>query len=182
MPAECDGTLPGYKWFLRPNQEVKMPTDEEQQSVLDSLMLKYYHSVGRNANLLLNSTPDTTGLIPEGLLVHYENFGKEIKRRFGQSVAETTGEGDSVELTLKTPGKIDHVIIMEDIKDGERVRAYEVEGLVPGNKWQKLCDGISVGHKRIQQFDRTEVAKVRFKATEKAATPKIRRLAVFNVA
>ncbi len=59
--------------------------------------------------------------------------------------------------------------------------AYEVEGLVPGNKWQKLCDGRSIGHKRIQKFDRTEVAKVRVKITEKAATPMIRRLAVFDV-
>jgi len=137
--------------------------------------------VGHNANLLLNATPDTTGQIPEIIRPHYENFGQEIQRRFGTSLAETTGEGDTVELTLKQPAKIDHVIIMEDIAHGERVRAYKVEGLVPGNKWQTLCAGISVGHKRIQRFARTEVAKVRLRLTESAATPKIRRLAGFDV-
>jgi len=72
------------------------------------------------------------------------------------------------------------VTVMEDIAQGERVRAYEVEGLVPGGAWKKLCDGLSVGHKRIQTFDRTEVAKIRFRATRSAAVPQLRRLAAFN--
>jgi alpha-L-fucosidase len=71
-------------------------------------------------------------------------------------------------------------MIMEDVAQGERVRAYEVEGLVAGRAWQKLCDGVSIGHKRIQQFNRVEVAKIRFRATQAVAVPKIRRLAVFN--
>ena len=141
----------------------------------------YYRSVGRNCNLLLNATPDTTGLIPEVIVPHYANFGKEIGRRFDKPIAETKGGDDTVELALKKPAKIDHVIIMEDIAHGERVRAYEIEGLVPGNKWQKLCDGVSIGHKRIQQFDPIEVAKLRFRATKTAAAPKIRRLAAFHV-
>jgi len=183
VPAECDGKLPGgySKWFWNKDKKFDMPDEEKQQSVLDALMDKYYRSVGHNANLLMNAAPDTTGLVPECIVPHYANFGKEIKRRFGTSVAETKGDGDTLELALKKPGKIDHVIIMEDIQHGERVRAYEVEGLVPGNTWQKLCDGVSVGHKRIQKFDRTEVAKVRLKVTESVATPKIRRLAVFDV-
>lgn len=180
-PAECDGKLPGYGWFHRGKAKPGTPSEERQQEVLDQLMDKYYRSVGHNANLLLNATPDTTGLIPERIVPHYVNFGKEIQRRFGTSVAETKGDGDTVELALKKPEKIDHVIIMEDIRHGERVRAYEIEGLAPENKWQKLCDGVSVGHKRIQKFDRTAVAKVRLKVTDSAATPKIRRLAVFDV-
>jgi alpha-L-fucosidase len=181
IPAECDGKLPGVKWFLGPNQTFEKPSEGEQQTVLGKLMDKYYRSVGHNANLLLNATPGKTGLIPEGIVPHYVNFGKEIQRRFGTSVAETKGDGATVELALKKPGKIDHVIIMEAIEHGERVRAYVVEGLVPGNTWQKLCDGVSVGHKRIQKFDRTEVARVRLKVTESAAPVKIRRLAVFDV-
>ena len=68
----------------------------------------YYRSVGRNCNLLLNTTPDTTGLIPEVIVPHYANFGKEIRRRFDKPVAETKGEGDKVELVLKKPAKIDN--------------------------------------------------------------------------
>jgi len=69
---------------------------------------------------------------------------------------------------------------MEDIAHGERVREYVVEGLAPGNKWAKLCDGISIGHKRIQGFKPIEVARVRFRATKSVAAPIIRRLAAFS--
>ena len=58
-----------------------MPSNEQQQKTLDRLMDMYYRSVGRNCNLLLNTTPDTTGLIPELIVPHYANFGKEIRRR-----------------------------------------------------------------------------------------------------
>ena len=173
-PGECDVPLPGHGWCWEPRQNKNIKP-------LGRLMDIYYRSVGRNCNLLLNATPNRAGLIPEANLKHYADFGKEINRRFGKSVAETKGEGDLVELTLKKPTKIDHVIIMENIAHGERIRAYQVEGLVPSNKWQKLCDGVSVGHKRIQKFTATEVAKVRLRATKTAAAPKIRRLAVFNV-
>jgi len=180
-PGECDVPLPGHGWFWKGQAKPGKPSDPQQQKTLDRLMDMYYRSVGRNCNLLLNTTPDTTGLIPEAILPHYANFGKEIRRRFDRPVAETKGEGDTVELELKKPAQIDHVMIMEDIAYGERVRAYEVEGLVPGNTWQKLCDGASIGHKRIQKFNRTEVARIRFHATKAVAVPNIRRLAVFSV-
>jgi len=61
------------------------------------------------------------------------------------------------------------------------VRKYTLEALMPGNKWQKLCDGISIGHKRIQKFEPVHTKKVRFRVTESIAKPKIRKLAVYNV-
>lgn len=173
-PGECDVPMPGHSWFWNPGQNKNIKP-------LKNLIDMYYRSVGHNCNLLLNATPDKTGLIPEANIKHYADFGKEIRRRFGKPVAETKGEGDTVELVLMKPAQIDHVMVMEDIAHGERVRAYEVEGLVPGNKWQKLCGGVSIGHKRIQQFNRTEVAKIRFHATKAVAVPKIRRLVVFSV-
>jgi alpha-L-fucosidase len=180
-PGECDVPLPGHRWFWRGEAKPGKPSDEKQEKTLTSLMDMYYRSVGRNCNLLLNATPDTTGLIPEVILPHYANFGNEVRRRFGKPIAETKGEGDAIELALKQPAKIDHVIIMEEIAQGERVRAYQIEGLVPGNRWQPLCEGQSIGHKRIQTFGRTEVAKLRIRVTQSAATPKICHLAVFNV-
>jgi alpha-L-fucosidase len=131
---------------------------------------------------LLNSTPDTTGLIPEANMKHYAAFGNEIRRRFSAPVAETKGEGTVLELSLPKPNKINHLILMEDIAFGERIRRYELSGLVSGDTWKPLCQGVSVGHKRIQKFDAVEVAKVRLQVTESVADPKIRRLAVFDVA
>jgi|GEM_PF-4056234 len=52
---------------------------------------------------------------------------------------------------------------MEDIRYGEQIRK---EGLLPGNRWEVLCDGISVGHKRIQQFELVEVAEIRLCVSE----------------
>ena len=179
-PGECDVPLPGHDWFWKGAARIEKPDAEAQQKTLNRLMDMYYKSVGRNCNLLLNATPDTTGLIPEEIVPHYANFGKEIRRRFAKPVAATRGEGSAVELVLRKPAPVDHVMIMEEIAHGERVRAYEVEGLMPGNKWLKLCEGSSIGHKRIQQFDRTEVAGIRFRATQSVATPKLRQLAVFN--
>lgn len=68
---------------------------------------------------------------------------------------------------------------MEEIAQGERVRAYEVEGEQDG-EWVSLCKGISVGHKRIQQFPAVAVRKVRLRVTEAVAEPHIRELAVYD--
>lgn len=174
LPGECDVPLPGHDWFWSPKQDKNIQP-------LNSLMDKYYRSVGHNCNLLLNCTPDASGLIPDANRKHYADFGKEIRRRFDKPLAETKGEGNLVELSLPTPGKINHVVMMEDVALGERVRDYTVEGLVPGNTWKTLCRGTSIGHKRIQMFQATEVAKVRFRVKQAAANPIIRRLAVFDV-
>jgi alpha-L-fucosidase len=174
-PGECDVPMPGHGWMWTPDQKADIHP-------LPRLMDMYYRSVGRNCNLLLNATPDNRGLIPETNLKHYADFGREIRRRFGTPLAETHGNGDQIELRLRTPSKINHVILKEDITKGETVRRYKVEGLVPGNRWEPLCEGLSIGHKRIQTFQSVEVAKVRFVAQEKSAPVNLRQLAVFQVA
>ena len=173
FPGECDDPIRNHDWFWKPGREHTIYP-------LDSLLDMYYRSVGHNCNLLLNMNPNRDGLVPDADMKRYVELGNEIRRRFDKPIAATKGTGSTVELTLKTPSKIDHITIMEEIKDGERVRAYKLEGLVAGNKWQELCEGISIGHKRIQKIEPVEVAKVRLKITKSAATPKIRDLAVYN--
>jgi len=121
------------------------------------------------------------GLVPEHDIKRLAEFGKEVGRRFGKSVAETTGTGNSIELKLPRPGRINHMIAMEDIAQGERIRQYTLEGLVSGGEWKPLCEGQCVGHKRIQSFDAVEVAALRLRVTAAEAEPILRRLAVFNV-
>jgi len=69
---------------------------------------------------------------------------------------------------------------MEQITEGERIRQYVLEGLASG-RWQELARGQSIGHKRIERFPPVEVTKVRVRATEAAAEPVIRKLAVYHV-
>jgi len=67
------------------------------------------------------------------------------------------------------------------LKQGERVREYVVEGLGEGGAWTKLCEGISIGHKRIQQFEPRKISAVRLRATRSVGIPLIRRLAAYSV-
>jgi alpha-L-fucosidase len=172
LPAECDCPLPGHKWFWEPGQN---PNIEP----LSQLVSMYYRSVGHGCNLLLNATPGLDGLIPESNLRHYADFGRQIRHLFRNCVATAQGQGTTVELALPTPSKIDHVVLMEDIAHGHRVRGYAVEGLVGGDKWQTLCEGVSIGHKRIQTFRPIEVAKLRFRATKAVDEPRLRSISAY---
>lgn len=173
-PSWCDAPMRDHDWLWVPEREHRLQS-------LDRLMDMYYKSVGRNANLMLGAVPDMDGLIPEVDFKRYAEFGREIRRRFSRSIASTSGQGRRLELTLKQPTPINHVTIMEDILQGERIRAYQVEGLITANQWQPLCDGISIGHKRIQSFETQTVSKVRLTATESIAQPLIRKMAVYKV-
>jgi alpha-L-fucosidase len=141
----------------------------------------YYQSVGRGGVMLLNATPNTDGLIPEGDMQRYRELGAEIDRRFGHPIAETSGRGDMLEMDMGKPTLVNHVMIMEDYWFGERIRSYVVEGLAEG-QWKKLAEGVSVGRKRIESFENTEVTKVRLHVTKSVANPLIRRFAAFHVA
>lgn len=172
LPNECDARIRST-WFWNTHNAGTLKS-------VDQLMNMYYQSVGHGAVLLLNQTPDTTGKIPEADLRRGAEFGAEIRRRFGQSLAETSGDGTMLELQLPKSVPVDHVITMEQITDGERVREYVIEGWA-GDKWQALCQGTAIGHKKIDRFAPTEVSKIRFRCPKSAAPPRIRKLAAYAV-
>jgi len=171
LPVECDARIRST-WFWNTRNADTLKS-------VHQLMEMYYNSVGYGTNLLLDLAPDTSGSIPEADVKRAAEFCAEIKRRFGESIAETEGEGDVIELSLGEPTTIDHVIIVEDIAQGERVREYAVEGLVDGN-WQEICEGTAIGHKKIDRFTPVNVSEIRFRCTKSAATPILRKLAVYN--
>jgi len=176
-PGMVDVPLRGargvHNWFWKPDQDHAVETT-------DRLMKMYYQSVGRNCNLVLGEVIDSDGLVPARDIERLGEFGKEVRKRFAKPLAQTAGTGKTVELRLPKPRRVGHVVLMEQIARGERIRRYEVQGLLPGNRWQTLCGGQSVGHKRIHRFDAVEVASVRLKTTESVATPHIRQLAVYG--
>ena len=172
-PAMADAPLRNHEWFWRPG-------DERKVYPLDSLVDMYYKSVGRNANLIIGLTPDRDGLLPKGDMERCREFGNEIRRRFSTPLAETGGSGEQVVLTLKRPSRVNHVALMEDIAHGERVREYVVEGLVAGETWRTMCEGTSIGHKRIQHFPEQEVSQLRVRLTKSTAPPRIRSFAAYH--
>ncbi len=173
-PGMADVPLRDHNWFWKPGQDGNVWSVPE-------LMDMYYRSVGHNCNLLLGEVVTSNGLVPEHDLGRLAEFGKEIRRRFETPVAETSGAGRSVQLQLPQPQYVNHMIAMEDIAQGERIRRYTLEGLVPSGQWKPLCDGQCVGHKRIQSFDAVEVTAVRLQVAASTEEPVLRRLAVFHV-
>jgi alpha-L-fucosidase len=175
-PAMCDAPIREHDWLWRPSREDRLQP-------LERLVDMYYKSVGRNANLIIGAVPDMDGLIPDVDFNRYAEFGREIRRRFGKPLAQTKGRGKTLELKLKQPTRFNHVVMMEDIAYGERVREYVVEALITDGQWRKICDGESIGHKRIQWVTDQEVieaVKIRLGVTKSVARPIVRKLAVHN--
>lgn len=171
LPLECDARIRQH-WFWNSQNHVTLKSVEQ-------LMEMYYKSVGHGATLLLNHTPDPTGRIPEADAKRAAEFYAEVQRRFAQSLAETSGKGSTLELDLQQPATIDHVITMEDIAFGERVRDYVIEGLMDG-AWKEICRGTAIGHKKIDRFDPVTVSSIRFRAIQSVSVPLLRKFAIYN--
>ncbi|WP_243456850.1 alpha-L-fucosidase [Polaribacter batillariae] len=177
VPAMADAPLRGYngrhEWFWEPG-------DEAHIFPLDNLMDMYYKSVGRNSTLIMGLTPNPEGLIPEPDVKRLKEWGDEIKRRFQNPIASTSGKGKELVVKLHKKTPINHIIIQEDIQKGEHVRNYMVEGWVDG-KWIVLTKGESIGHKRIEQFKTVKVGKIRLKVLKANREPQIKKISVYNV-
>lgn len=175
MPAMADAPLRGHngrhEWFWEPG-------DETHIYPLEALLDLYYQSVGRNATLILGMTPDPRGLIPDPDVQRVQEFGAEIRRRFGNPSAQTQGTGYPLILELKETNRISDVMLQEDIQQGERVRSYLLEGY-NGNAWFKLGEGSCIGHKRIHRLSGVSVFKIKLKIVRSVGGPKIKSLAAF---
>ncbi|WP_340111252.1 alpha-L-fucosidase [Maribellus mangrovi] len=177
VPAMSDAPLRGYngrhEWFWEPG-------DEEHIFPLKNLMNMYYGSVGRNSTLIMGLTPDPDGLLPEPDVQRLKEWGDEIERRFAKPLAKTSGAENKLELDLDAEQEVNHVIIQENIELGERVRKYRIEVKTQG-KWETICGGTAIGHKRIQHFDPVSCNKLRLVIEESDGQPQISNFSAFRV-
>jgi alpha-L-fucosidase len=131
--------------------------------------------------MLLNATPDTNGNIPAGDQSLYRALGEEIRKRFSDtpgSVANITGS--VAELRFEKSTVVNHTVLMEDYRQGHRIRAYMVEGYADG-RWREIASGSSVGRKKIDPFPDAAVTAIRLTVTASAATPLIRSFEAYYV-
>jgi len=176
MPSEVDVSIRRPDWFWSTTNANKVLTPDQLLSV-------YYDSVGRGCQLLLNIPANRDGLLAEPDCASARAFGLEIQRRFAKPVAETSGTGSTITLTLPNPTRIDTVILQEDTAYGERIREYRLEFRSAGRSggaWQPLGTGTSVGHKRIQPVPPAAIDALRLVTTQHVGTPILRTLAVFD--
>lgn len=171
MPVECDVSIRRPYWFWSTANVRNLMT-------LEDLLEVYYRSVGRGAQMLLNIPADRTGHMPQPDFARAREFGAEVRRRFGRSAAETEGHGEILELHLPAVVRVDHVILQEDCRFGQRIRSFVVEGRADG-AWTVLFAGTSIGHKRIAAIAPGAYPSLRLRVTASQGEPRLRRFAAF---
>ena len=160
-------------WFWR-------ACEDDMVADPDYLFARYCDTVGRNANLLLNLTPDDRGLIPDADVRAVTGLGHLVRERLGTPLAETTGAGLEITLTLPEARKIERIILMEDQSQGHRVREWTVEGRSVWGGWWPMASGQCIGHKRILSINQFVAREIRLRITQAVGEPVIRRFAVFG--
>jgi alpha-L-fucosidase len=81
LPAEVDVSIrPG--WYYHASQDAHVKS-------LDALVDIYFHSVGRNANLLLNLPVDRRGLVHENDVKRLEELSAYLEQTFGKARGST---------------------------------------------------------------------------------------------
>ncbi len=161
-------------WFWREGDEAHLYSVEH-------LLERYYRSVGRNTNFLLGMVIDQRGLVPDADRAQFAALGRAWTGCFTNRLAETSGQGTEVSLTLPQPSPVAQVVLQEDIAEGERVRAFTLEGRTPAG-WRELFAGSCIGHKLIERLEPVELAELRLKVTASTAEPLVRRLAAYGPA
>jgi len=151
IPAECDASLRRAPiWFWEPDTDDRLYTQDE-------LMDMYHRSVGHGANLLLNASPNRSGVIQEADVRLLEWFGNEIKAQFGLPLVEATGVENQSVVAMRFPHRvIRHAVAMEDLTYGEPIREWALEVLAQEGddapEWKRVYQGSALGHKHIARF------------------------------
>ncbi len=187
-PPEGAGTPDGNTWcsaecdvsILRPNWFWRKGCDRHILS-LNELVEIYYMSVGRGVNLLLNITPDDHGAIPPAQVRRLKEFGDEIDARFGHPLAITHGTGNTLELGFAGVTTIDHLELAEDIRQGERVRQFVVEGRAADDRWIPVVRGTQIGARQLFPIPAVKVSRLRLRVEKSVGEPLIRQFAALRV-
>lgn len=156
LPAEAN-IHTRDQWFWYPD------SDKTLRSV-DVLTKVYLESIGRGANLLINMTPDTSGLIVPAEQQRLADFGKKINNSFNQPFVIRNAVNTEKEQVISWKGKkkLGWLELEEDIARGQHIQSYTLEALVNG-RWKPVASGSSVGRKRIQSIEAVETEQVRLR-------------------
>ena len=175
-------------WYYHPEQDNKVKTP-------DSLLKIYAASVGRNANLLLNIPVDTRGLIHENDSASLMGFAairaKSLMNLLKGNSSDPLFDGknstywmaslkkNDIQVDLKTPQKVNTIMLQEPIALGQRVSSFELE-LVDelGNK--ETIKAGTIGHKRMITFKERKLKSFQIKFTSSRGTVLISNLEAYR--
>lgn len=127
-------------------------------------MIDVYHkTVGRNCVLELDLAPDRSGLVPSDQVARYKQLGDFIDSCYGNPIAHKTTQNEegiySFSFNGATP--IDRIVLMEDQTNGQVIRSYRVFAKIADSQnasgnvpYTLVSNGTSVGHKKIDLFNK----------------------------
>ncbi|MBQ3709114.1 MAG: alpha-L-fucosidase [Bacteroidales bacterium] len=163
LPAEVDVSIrPG--WFYH---------DNEQPKSLDQLLDIYYHSVGRNANLLLNFPVDKTGRISvadstwavEWYQMLQNTFANDLLKDCKPTTNKPLENHQELIYSFDQPTTLQCLMLQEDIAKGQRVERFSINYYRNG-KWLPIEtdeETTTIGYKRIIRFKPVEMEKLRIR-------------------
>ncbi len=181
VAAETNTSIrPGWFYHATENENVKS---------LSKLMDTYYKSVGRNSCLLLNFPIGPNGRIHPTDSLRGIAFNKMIHEVFKNDLTKKAKMKTEAGVTLiefKKPTAFNRFVAEEDIRYGQRVKAFALEAFVDG-RWQPLKDELvengsgltTIGHRRIICFPTLKATKLRFTITDSKAAPIIKKVGVY---
>ena len=114
----------------------------------ETLLDKYFTSVGRGANMLIGMVIDNRGLVPDVDAREFRRFGELVSNLYAQKVASAAGEANCLFIEVKDGARPNLISVQEDIRFGERVRNWELWGF-DGRLWHTLHHGLGIGHRRL---------------------------------
>ncbi|MCL2212240.1 MAG: alpha-L-fucosidase [Oscillospiraceae bacterium] len=162
LPTECDFMMRYRNWFYS-------EYDVHTVKSLEELVGLYYHSVGCGSNFLVNVGPDRRGLLPEIDARRLVEFGQTIKARFANPIPSELKEMDEEKVVIKLNHEqfVNHVIIEEDMTEGEMVQDFLVY-IKSGIIYRPVCvySGKTIGNKRIITFPPIKATEIILKITK----------------
>jgi alpha-L-fucosidase len=156
-PAEADVSIrPG--WFYHAAEDARLKTAEELREI-------WFHSVGRNSNLLLNVPPNRDGRISEADVTRLGLFGQRLKDYWAGAMGGTPKPVSELaaalfEVDFNGTTRVGGVELAEDLRQGQRVTKYHVDVLTEDG-WVSVGEGTTIGHKKVDRFTPILASKCR---------------------
>ncbi len=201
VPAEADVSIrPGWFWRESENDKVK---------TVRQLLDLYYTSVGRNAVLLLNVPPDTTGRFNAVDSLRLMEFAAAKEGIFsnnlaaGAKVSADVTRGSAFKAAKALDGDYDSywaapddvltASITVDFKGEKTFNLVQLQEYIPlgqrvktftvealvDGSWKEIASETTIGFKRIVPVETTSATGIRINITDSRACPTINGIGVF---
>ena len=178
-PGETDVSIrPG--WFHHPEEDARVRS-------VDNLVELFFTSVGRNSKLLLNVPPTRDGQLHatdterlQGMHAALESlFADDLAAGAAPSTTLTDDRSATQVLDLGRAVEVGVADLREDIRRGQSVSGYRLEGLVDG-AWRELTKGVTIGYRKLDRFAPVTVRRVRLHIQDLWGRPRSVAVSLFG--